>query len=240
MKPKKNAKNKLKADLPPAPRKEEAKEKRKRPKKKEKVDVVVTEEVEITEEVEVTEVVEMTEVLSMEEKVEEALDVAVEESISHYDEEADEVVELQNSVYSLDLSASEQVYTTISMSQSFSEFGYFIPRRDEFKREEVDLRHAEMMKREYGWMTPSWVDAQLRSTPKGRVLKNKGDIVSPITNAKVLIEQGVISWEAPVWANAKLRKTPRGEAIKRAAMLSEEQRSILSGVAAEKEQETKN
>jgi hypothetical protein len=107
---------------------------------------------------------------------------------------------------------------------SFSEFGRgaqrFIPERDEWTMEEVDLRHAEQMKREYGWETPDWADPRLRPTPHGQVLKNMGDIVSPVTNAKVLIEKGIVAWKIPDWTNPKLRKTSRGEAIKRGGLYS--------------------
>jgi hypothetical protein len=103
---------------------------------------------------------------------------------------------------------------------SFSEFGRggtsrFIPEREEWKLEEVDLRHAEQIKNEYLWSTPDWVDSQLRPTPHGQVLKNRGDIVSPVTHAKVLIDKGIIAWQVPDWTKPKLRKTPRGEQIKR-------------------------
>ncbi len=114
-----------------------------------------------------------------------------------------------------------------NLSQSFSEFGRgtprYIPERDEWVMEEVDLRHAELMKREYGWLSPDWVDAHLRPTPHGKVLKQNGDIVHPVTNAKILIEKGIISWQAPDWTNAKLRKTARGEAIKRECLPNSKQ-----------------
>ena len=71
------------------------------------------------------------------------------------------------------------------------------------------------MKREYGWEAPDWIDPNLRPTPHGQVLRNKGDIVSPVTHAKVLIEKGIIAWKVPDWTKAKLRKTKRGELIKR-------------------------
>ena len=153
----------------------------------------------------------------------------VEELVSK-DEECDDVAELQSSIYSLDLPDEPREQHTLS--HSFSEFerraGRFIPERDEFVREEVDLRHAELMKREYGWIAPDWIDAHLRSTPHGRALKQKGDIVSPVTNANVLIEKGIVSWETPVWAKAKLRKTARGEEIKR-GFPSNEDRKLVKG-----------
>ena len=87
---------------------------------------------------------------------------------------------------------------------------------DSWKMEEVDLRHTEQIKNHYSWSTPDWVmDCKLRPTTRGHVIKNGiGDIISPVTHAKVLIDQGIISWKVPDWTNPKLRKTPRGEQIK--------------------------
>jgi hypothetical protein len=151
-------------------------------------------------------------------------------------EEDDDVAAMMRSACSLDsrpVDDEDEWHIHVSMSQSFSEFGggprRHIPKSSSnYSREEVDLRHAEQMKREYGWATPDWVDARLRPTPHGKVLQERGDLVSPITHAKVLIEKGLISWETPVWTNAKLRKTPRGEAIKRAAKLTAEQKAALA------------
>jgi hypothetical protein len=151
---------------------------------------------------------------------------SVEESDSE-EEETEEVAELQSSIYSLNLDLPDEPLGQDTLSHSFSEFGRgcprYLPEREGFVREEVDLRHAELMKREYGWLTPDWIDAQLRPTPHGTALKQKCDIVNPVTNAKVMIEQGIFAWESPIWVNAKLRKTQRGEEIKRGAFLNEEQ-----------------
>lgn len=129
----------------------------------------------------------------------------------------DEVTELQSSLRSLDLPVDPHERQTLY--HSFSDFGRgpatHISEQEGFVREEVDLRHAEVMKVEYGWILPEWVDAQLRPTSHGKLMKERGNIASPVTNAKVLIEKGVVAWQAPVWANAKLRKTPRGDEIKR-------------------------
>jgi hypothetical protein len=88
---------------------------------------------------------------------------------------------------------------------------------DSWKMEEVDLRHTEQIKNHYSWSTPDWVvDCKLRPTSRGHVIKNGiGDIISPVTHAKILIDQGIIAWKVPDWTNPKLRKTPRGEQIKR-------------------------
>jgi hypothetical protein len=148
------------------------------------------------------------------------------EEISEYEEvsvteEAEEEKsynnDFQSSAHSLNL--PESIPDHIKFHNSYSDFGRGvsrqIPQRDEWTMEEVDLRHAEQMKREYGWETPDWVDPRLRPTPHGQVLKNMGDIVSPVTHAKVLIEKGIIAWAVPDWTNPKLRKTSRGESIKR-------------------------
>jgi hypothetical protein len=143
------------------------------------------------------------------------------EEVSVTEEELDEEIaytkDFQNSAHSLNL--PESIPDHVNFYNSFSDFGRGatrqIPEREEWTMEEVDLRHAEQMKREYGWETPDWVDPRLRPTPHGQVLKNMGDIVSPVTHAKVLIEKGIIAWTVPDWTNPKLRKTSRGESIKR-------------------------
>ena len=74
----------------------------------------------------------------------------------------------QNSTHSLNL--PETIPEHIAYHNSFSDFGRgsprHIPEREEWTMEEVDLRHAEQMKREYGWETPDWVDPRLRPTPQ--------------------------------------------------------------------------
>lgn len=94
-------------------------------------------------------------------------------------------------------------------SSSFNSFGS----REEYTKEEVDLRHAELIKREYGWLTPDWVGSPLRPTPHGKLLKIKGDLASPVTDVQVLLEKAEIGWQKPEWTNAKLRKTPSGKQI---------------------------
>ena len=95
---------------------------------------------------------------------------------------------------------------------------------DSWKMEEVDLRHTEQIKNHYSWSTPDWVmDRKLRPTSRGQIIQTgKGDLISPVTHAKVLIDQGIITWKVPDWTNPKLRKTPRGEQIKRSSSTVEE------------------
>ena len=134
----------------------------------------------------------------------------------------DEVNELHSSLRLLDLPDEPRGHQTMCHSFSTFERGsiHHIPEQEGFVREDVDLRHAEIMKHEYGWSAPDWIDAQLRPTSHGKLMKERGDIASPVTNAKVLVEKGLVVWQTPVWANAKLRKTPRGEEIMRRASLN--------------------
>jgi hypothetical protein len=95
------------------------------------------------------------------------------------------------------------------MSQSFSDFGRGNPRTiapaEPFTKELVKLRHTEFTKREYEWMTPEWIHAQLRKTERGRELLEKGDLSGKITDVQSLIDQGYISWQKPEWTQANLR-----------------------------------
>lgn len=118
------------------------------------------------------------------------------------------------------------------MHHSFSEFGRGpprnIPARETHEHEKVDLKHAELMKREYEWMTPDWINAQLRKTHRGRELLESGNLSGPVTDVSILIEQGLISWEKPEWAKPewttkKLRKTKGGDLMKQEAELKEKE-----------------
>lgn len=95
------------------------------------------------------------------------------------------------------------------MSQSFSDFGRgkprTVPASEPFAKEIVKLRHTEFTKHEYPWMTPDWINAQLRKTERGRELLEKGDLCGKITDVQSLIDQGYISWQKPDWTQTKLR-----------------------------------
>jgi hypothetical protein len=109
-----------------------------------------------------------------------------------------------------------------ALSTSHSEFVRGTPRqierRETFVQESVDLRHAELLKREYGWMTPEWINAQLRKTPQGRKLLEQGELATAPSDIEALILKGLITWEKPEWAKSvKLRPTQRGEQIKKEA-----------------------
>lgn len=163
--------------------------------------------------------------------------------VSEYDLDDDSIVEFvveeQNTNDVMDLQSSMKSLSfpdkaPRSFHQSYNDFGEQTNEKgirlrpcqntlpegsDSWKMEEVDLRHTEQVKNHYSWSTPDWVmDRKLRATSRGHVIKNgTGDLISPVTNAKVLIDQGIITWQVPDWTNPKLRKTPRGEQIKRAA-----------------------
>ena len=154
------------------------------------------------------------------------------DSIVHFVVEAqnENVMDLQSSMRSLSLPDATTPQRP-SYHQSYNDFGTehtngtnlrpipgMLPDgSDSWKMEDVDLRHTEQIKNHYSWSTPDWVmDSKLRPTSRGHVIKNgMGDIISPVTHAKILIDQGIISWKVPDWTNPKLRKTPRGEQIKR-------------------------
>lgn len=84
-------------------------------------------------------------------------------------------------------------------------------------KEEIELRHAVLLKREYSWSTPDWVGTPLRSTPKGEILKTKGNLASPVTDVSILLQKPDLGWEKPEWTNTKLRETANGKAIKQLA-----------------------
>ena len=103
------------------------------------------------------------------------------------------------------------------MSKSFSSFGRplaYTSNEAEFTKEEIELRHAEMIQREFSWQIPDWVNSPLKPTHQGKILKANGNLASPVTDIHVLLEKGEIGWEKPEWANMKLRPTPKGEHAK--------------------------
>lgn len=109
------------------------------------------------------------------------------------------------------------------MNHSFSEFGRNVrgkarplPADNGFVKESVDLRQTEMFKREYSWMTPEWINKQLKKTPKGRDLLEKKN--GPVTDIRFLLEEGLITWEKPSWTKPKLKPTQRGKQIKEEAL----------------------
>lgn len=111
-----------------------------------------------------------------------------------------------------------------TISKSFSSFGRpfaCISRELEFTKEEIDLRHAEMVQREYGWQIPDWVNSPLKPTRHGKLLKANGNLASPVTDIHTLVEKGEIGWEKPEWTTPNLRPTPQGEHIKKEGMLTE-------------------
>jgi len=126
---------------------------------------------------------------------------------------------LSKSLGDLDLGLGGQSPTQNAMSKSFSSFGRppaYLPREDEFTKEEVDLRHAEQIHREYGWEAPDWINSPLKPTKHGQLLKTKGNLASPVTDIHILLEKGEIAWEKPEWISPKLRATEQGKRIKNA------------------------
>lgn len=152
--------------------------------------------------------------------------VEIESEVAPVVVEEEEELELDDLIADLKVTTDPEPKPVVpAMSQSFSHFGRGKPRtiaeREAFTKEHINLRHTEFAKHEYSWMTPEWINAQLRKTERGRKLLEQGDLSGPVTDVKSLIEQGYISWEKPEWTRPKLRKTARGEAIKREAIQHE-------------------
>jgi len=144
---------------------------------------------------------------------------AADESESVEEETEDEIVEDEE--VSLDDNDDSVDKVNDLMHDSFNSFGLRkvehdpISPREGFTKEEIDLRHAETIKNEYYWLTPDWVGTPLRSTPRGTLLKTKGDLASPVTDThSIMLEKGdIVGWEKPEWTNAKLRATPNGKIL---------------------------
>lgn len=110
------------------------------------------------------------------------------------------------------------------MSKSFSSFGRpfaYTSNEAEFTKEEIELRHAELVQREFCWKIPDWVNSPLKSTHQGKILRAEGNLASPVTDVQLLLERSEIGWQKPEWTNAKLRPTPQGEHLKKERKLAE-------------------
>ena len=110
------------------------------------------------------------------------------------------------------------------MSKSFSSFGRpfaYTSNEAEFTKEEIELRHAELVQREFCWKIPDWVNSPLKSTHQGKLLRAEGNLASPVTDVQLLLERSEIGWQKPEWTNAKLRPTPQGEHLKKERKLAE-------------------
>lgn len=106
--------------------------------------------------------------------------------------------------YDSSFSSLNNSYTKITRSSS---------QKLEASAEEIKLRHAELVKKGYVWLTPEWVAKQLRSTPWGEMIKTNGDLKDSVRES-IFVEKKKIGWERPTWVAAKLRKTKNGEKIR--------------------------
>lgn len=139
------------------------------------------------------------------------------------EEEEFDITELSDKMSALaKIDANPRTHGSVSkMNHSFADFGRNIALApdDSFSKETVELRHAELFQREYSWMTPEWINMQLKKTPKGRELLESGNLSQqPVTDIRMLLEEGLITWEKPAWTKPKLRQTPQGQKIKDEAL----------------------
>jgi hypothetical protein len=100
-----------------------------------------------------------------------------------------------------------------SLNNSYSRFMRNSSQNFETNADEIKLRHAELIKQGYVWLTPEWVAKQLRSTPWGEMIKANGDLKESVRES-IFVEKKKIGWERPAWVAAKLRKTKIGEKIR--------------------------